>query len=396
MDTPFELNSEMLRQLYEQYTDAVKAYNWDAQGSKLEDLWPEIEPLTALQFQTFIENAFWASLKHEEGRFHDFSLLAHPPTAHVHRFIFEKPHLFSADNLAKIAPAFDASSTSILVWPGHGAELCLHGFAPLGETGLSATTVSPGQLIVSFSEIKILHFSILITGTRWETIGVSDFLTWLIPEAKQKRRVDVFREHREHVQRALDYRDMITDMRSHQHGGTLLIVNPSGEWTESLVQPVTFLGEPYRKITMDCFERDETIAKVKKEEIMWPFSPGYRAAKDLARKSIRTIGKLTAIDGAAVVADNLEILAFGAKIKPRGNARPASVFVTQPFKDSPPIETSLAGLGGTRHQSAAQFVFDQHDALAFVTSQDGRVSVMRWDVEKEAVAVIRPAEFALV
>lgn len=48
-----------------------------------------------------------------------------------------------------------------------------------------------------------------------------------------------------------------------------------------------------------------------------------------------------------------------------------------------------------RHQSAAQFIYDQQDALAFVASQDGRLSVMRWDAEKRMVTVIRPAEFSL-
>jgi hypothetical protein len=35
-------------------------------------------------------------------------------------------------------------------------------------------------------------------------------------------------------------------------------------------------------------------------------------------------------------------------------------------------------LGGTRHLSAAQFVHDQHDAVALVASQDGRFTVFAW------------------
>jgi DNA integrity scanning protein DisA with diadenylate cyclase activity len=53
-------------------------------------------------------------------------------------------------------------------------------------------------------------------------------------------------------------------------------------------------------------------------------------------------------------------------------------------------------LGGTRHQSAAQFVFDQKDAIAIVASQDGRLSVLGWDRTGGKVIVIRPAEFALL
>ena len=34
--------------------------------------------------------------------------------------------------------------------------------------------------------------------------------------------------------------------------------------------------------------------------------------------------------------------------------------------------------GGTRHLSAAQFVFDQRDAVALVSSQDGRFTIFSW------------------
>jgi DNA integrity scanning protein DisA with diadenylate cyclase activity len=42
-------------------------------------------------------------------------------------------------------------------------------------------------------------------------------------------------------------------------------------------------------------------------------------------------------------------------------------------------------LGGTRHLSAAQFVHDQRDALAFVASQDGRFTVFAWSPTKQRV-----------
>jgi DNA integrity scanning protein DisA with diadenylate cyclase activity len=34
--------------------------------------------------------------------------------------------------------------------------------------------------------------------------------------------------------------------------------------------------------------------------------------------------------------------------------------------------------GGTRHLAAAQFVHDQHDAVALVASQDGNFTVFTW------------------
>jgi hypothetical protein len=42
-------------------------------------------------------------------------------------------------------------------------------------------------------------------------------------------------------------------------------------------------------------------------------------------------------------------------------------------------------LGGTRHQSAAQFVQDQRDSVALVASQDGRFTIFEWSPTEEMV-----------
>ena len=395
MENPFALESGILEQLYASYVEAVDSYNWHADPGQ-DDLWPEIVPISSSQFRRFVETAFWASLKQEEGRFHEFSLLVHPLNTYNHRFVFNKPLKFSADHLAKLAPALDPAANGILVWPDHEGELLVRGFAPLGDMGLAATTIAPGQIIVSFKQIGMLHFTALISGTRLEFVGVSEFLTWLVPEAKDKRRIDVFREDWQRVRRAIDYRDIAADMRAHQHGGALLMVDPKSDWRESFSQPITFSGEPYSKVWFDVAHRDQTIEELKSEEPLWTVSPRYRAAIDSTRKSLRTIGQLTAVDGATLISYDLEVLAFGAKIKPRGADRPTFALISEPFKDSAATEIPLAALGGTRHQSAAQFVYDQRNALAFVASQDGRLSAMRWDLERSSVAVIRPAEFALL
>ncbi len=46
-----------------------------------------------------------------------------------------------------------------------------------------------------------------------------------------------------------------------------------------------------------------------------------------------------------------------------------------------------ATLGGTRHLSAAQFVFDQRYAVALVASQDGRFTIFAWSPREEMVQV---------
>ena len=61
------------------------------------------------------------------------------------------------------------------------------------------------------------------------------------------------------------------------------------------------------------------------------------------------------------------------------------MIVTEPVVGDVPLRVPATELGGTRHLSAAQFVHDQRDALAFVASQDGRFTVFAWSPTKQRV-----------
>ena len=74
--------------------------------------------------------------------------------------------------------------------------------------------------------------------------------------------------------------------------------------------------------------------------------------------------------------DHYELLGFGAKITRRkGWGRVERVTVTEPIEGGAAVLAHPEELGGTRHQSAAQFVQDQRDAVALVASQDGRFTI---------------------
>jgi hypothetical protein len=80
-----------------------------------------------------------------------------------------------------------------------------------------------------------------------------------------------------------------------------------------------------------------------------------------------------------VIADDFELLAFGAKIsRLDGQTRVWEVILTEPIEGSEPAIVHPSELGGTRHLSAAQFAQDQHDSVALVASQDGRFTIFAW------------------
>ena len=100
----------------------------------------------------------------------------------------------------------------------------------------------------------------------------------------------------------------------------------------------------------------------------------------------KAIAGLTAIDGAAILTDRYELLAFGAKIQRRRGSSPVeTVTVTEPVEGGMPTVLNVSQLGGTRHLSAAQFVYDQRNAIALVASQDRRFTVFAWSPCEESV-----------
>jgi hypothetical protein len=102
--------------------------------------------------------------------------------------------------------------------------------------------------------------------------------------------------------------------------------------------------------------------------------------------AVDAIAGLTAVDGAALISDQYELLAFGAKIGRRdGGGRVEYVVVTEPIVGNVASVVQPLELGGTRHLSAAQFVYDQHDSITLVASQDGGFTVFAWSPCEEMV-----------
>jgi hypothetical protein len=62
------------------------------------------------------------------------------------------------------------------------------------------------------------------------------------------------------------------------------------------------------------------------------------------------------VDGATLITDRFELLAFGVKIgRPDGRQRVEQVLLSEPTEGDAALVMSPLQLGGTRHVSAAQF-----------------------------------------
>jgi DNA integrity scanning protein DisA with diadenylate cyclase activity len=101
--------------------------------------------------------------------------------------------------------------------------------------------------------------------------------------------------------------------------------------------------------------------------------------RDALVRAIDIVGGFTAVDGATVMNRNYELIAFGAKVARSGMSSPVDqIIVTEPVLGGTPTILHPSQNGGTRHLAAAQFIFDQRDAIALVASQDGRFTIFAW------------------
>ncbi len=160
---------------------------------------------------------------------------------------------------------------------------------------------------------------------------------------------------------------LAVSMRAHGRGGLLLLVPGRSEgWRESIVQPMFYAALP-------CFSE---LANLTREV---PDRRRRRAWREELNRTVDEIAGLTAVDGAAVLNSEYDLLGFGARITRRkGSHEVEQVTSTEPIIGNAAAIVHPEQLGGTRHFAAAQFVHDQHDSVALVASQDGRFTVFAW------------------
>jgi hypothetical protein len=322
-----------------------------------------------------IDAAFWASLRREEGYVPRISLALLPPDNAPHPLLFERPLPLSPGALVRVAPAVERPSIHLGVWRvGPGGGLRVWGTTRTVPTSSFVLEVSaPGLLVVKHHRSDSGKF-VNVAVLEGDEIKVIDEAASTLPDCPSLLSALLGFDLRESAALPENITvQLAVSMRAHGRGGSLLIV-PSNEdgWQESIVKPISYAVSPaFHEL------RDLVHARGTAPDRVW---------QDALDDAIRAIAGLTAVDGATILTDRHELVAFGAKITRRdGAASVEQVTVTEPIEGSDALIVHPTRLGGTRHLSAAQFVHDQHNALALVASQDGRFTVFAWSPCEEMV-----------
>src|SRR5215831_7985304 len=317
--------------------------------------------------EALIDVGFWTSLRREEGYVPLVSLALLDPHGTPTPLLFAQPLPLVPAAVAKVAPAVERPGIHLGVSQLDGDFVVWGATRVLPPFCLVLEVAAPGLLVVKqrrggdhtkFANIAVLEADqVKIVDEDASSLPdcpslLASLLGFDAP-ASWSDSVNVL------VQLAVS-------MRAHKRGGLLLVVPAeSDRWRESIISPISYGLNPAFSVLSELMAEQAGA-----RDRLW---------QDALGRAIEGIAGLTAVDGATIVTDRHQLLAFGAKFtRRRGSAPVEQAAVTEPIEGFVPSVVHPASLGGTRHLSAAQFVHDQRDAVALVASQDGRFTVFAW------------------
>ncbi|PAW94613.1 hypothetical protein CKK33_14385 [Mucilaginibacter sp. MD40] len=324
---------------------------------------PQLEVIEAV-----IDVAFWASMRREEGRSPNISLALLQPSQSDKPLLFGEKLRLTPQNLIKLAPAVEQPGIHLGVWPD-GDDLCIWGTThSVPALCFVLEVVEPGLLVVKHRRVGGFGKYVNVAVLQGDQIKVLDENTMGIADCPQLIKSLQAMPLPAYMGESFNILvQLAASMRLHKRGGLVFIV-PTGteKWRESIVQPVKYPVEPPYTAIDDLMKSKASAA----DKLEW---------RESLLEAIDLIGGFTAVDGATVITDKYDLLAFGAKAARAANSQPVGeIIMTEPVADGRARRVHPAQSGGSRHLAAAQFVSDQHDAIALVASQDGQFTVFAW------------------
>jgi hypothetical protein len=323
--------------------------------------------------EAIIDAAFWASLRREEGRETTVSIAFLPPEAAERPLRFEVPLPLTPDMLTRLAPAVERPGIHLGVWRDCG-QLSVWGTTRTIPTFCFVLEViAPGLLVVKHRRGEEAGKFVNVAVLEGDRIKVLDQNAARLPDCPNLL-ISLLGFNLESRSSSVSVLvQLAVSMRKHGHGGSLLVVPANTDtWRESIVQPVRYSVSPPFSELADLMKED----------------PGERDRRwqEALRRAVDATAGLTSVDGATVITDEYDLLAFGAKIRRRWMwTEVEQVVLTEPIEGTEALVVHPTQLGGTRHLSAAQFSHDQQEAIALVASQDGRFTIFAWSSCEEMV-----------
>lgn len=352
---------------------------------------------------TLLDAVFWTSFEKEEGRSVSVSLIFRQPASGSDTFCFDRPLPLTSKSLTKLGPALENPRAHISVWPDEQGQLKIWGFRTGSDDFITSDLwiqgLGPGCVLISYGGRSLAALSgnsAVFVDPGILMKAVLPKITPLSPQSSPSP-IGILRYN------SLLY--IAQAMRTHGHGGTVLVVPEENGWQQSIRLPAPYTGgASFLDASVDMLtSTSDQLASQKsffdfiKKRVLTKRQDKYTRTRQKIKQQCSRIARLTAVDGALVMTADRYTYCFGAKIQAI-NPIPSSftVQVLKPIEGYTRSALNMSDLGGTRHQSAAQFAFDQPGAVAIVASQDGDVTFFTQESFSGSVLAVQQAELALL
>ncbi|MEG3641034.1 putative sensor domain DACNV-containing protein [Magnetococcus sp. PR-3] len=357
--------------------------------------------------KTAMETVFLAGLKREEDRPVQVSVALLEPDFEIEhgnpgdnvemRLSTRLP--FTVDSMVKLAPAYDPTTTSIVVSvnPDDAQTLEIWGavfssrrgrtrfdaepFKQSPPEALIISTMKTGSLAVFRGGSVIARFNAGRFSEPTPTPFTSSLIGWSLLRGVKAQ--DEFRRSGIHYWEL--YRDFIdrllVECSRRGHGGTVVWLPtdrmfPALDWiNQKYVMHETQEGAPLLEelCHLEALKQQTEIANQRGEEgaNVLVLSQTIHEVKRRIVEHVEMLAQLTRVDGALIINDRLQPLSFGSILE----APPwTGKTLYGPDNDGyPTFHVDLLQYG-TRHNSAVSFIGRNPETVAFVLSQDGPVA----------------------
>lgn len=317
--------------------------------------------------EAILDSAFWSSLRKEEGHSPKISIAFLPPEQAGKPLLFTQILPLNANVLTKLAPGVERGGIHIGVWHD-GYNLHIWGTTLNIPNYCFVVDVSePGLLVIKHRRIYGFGKYTNVAVLKGDQIKIVEDKSGTNQYPPILMSLLDLTAHSYWNDSANILIQLAVSMRAHGRGGAVLVV-PQGteEWKQSVIHPISYDLKPTFKGLADLVNKDRKDAS----DIFW---------QSALKREVDHLAGLTAIDGATVITGQFELLAFGAKTgRANSSAHIQELSYSEPVNGGKSQVLHPAKTGGTRHLSAAQFVFDQRNAQALVASQDGHFTIYSW------------------
>jgi hypothetical protein len=328
--------------------------------------------------EKLIDVAFWSSLRKEEGHSPRISIAFLSPEQTSTPLRFAKKLAINPNTLTKIAPGIERSGIHLGVWEEDG-ELYIWGTTLTIPNFCFVVDVSePGLIVIKHRRIYGIGKYTNVAVLKGEQIKIVDDRRGLVLDSpdllKSLLDLTVLSSWNDPINIFIQ---LSVSMRVHGRGGTLLIVPKNQlDWMESIIQPIQYLVDQSFKGLSNLAKQGGNQTDIFSQSAL--------------RKEVEHLAGLTAVDGATIINNEFDLIAFGAKIgRAKGKPTVQQIAFSEPIIGGENKIVYPGELGGTRHFSAAQFVNDHPTAMALVASQDGHFTIFSWSEKQNMVMAHR-------